>query len=523
MNKKWLTLPMALIMAGSIALGAGCGTETPPSGPVITVQDGFIYVDGEKTDLQLSGSSNDKSVFEQWKQENPSYEGTEEDWIKWLQELLAQADKKDDDDNKDDDGNGKEEKVIEYKIIEKGVFQGSTVSGTASTTSSVLKMTNAILGLKENVVLPVGEGAKWEVNITGKLLTGSATGAQLFVANPFSEFGRVYIGVNKTSKMVYIGVRVNSVYVNYGWKVATSSMLSENHSYSFIYEDGVYYLSMDGDEKRSITDVNFNQSNGDWVTDEKVESQNLNTLIRTVLAQDYIEMTNIGVNEFACNAEISEFTVKTSGIDGHKKLTAHPLKNTRIFYLGSSITFGSASGGVAFGDIISKISGNPYQKEAVSGTTLVDNGSDSYVQRFKKFDFSQKPDFLVVQLSTNDFSQGKPMGTVNTTQTSGFDTSTVSGAIEHIISQAKEKCPTVKVVFYAGAVRGSWGYRTAYENYMNGDLKKICSKWNIDVLDIFHAQYKSYSCYWSDDIHPTIEGYCAGWTPLFVKYFEEHL
>ena len=517
MKKKWLTLPIALIMAGSLAIGAGCG-ETSPSGPVITVQDGYIYVDGVKTDLQLSGSASGKSVFEQWKEENPSYDGTEADWVKWLQQLLDEAGKKDDDD--DDD----EEALIEYKIIENGVFSGSVASGSASTSSSTLKMTNAILGLKENVVLPVGAGAKWEVNITGKLLTGSATGAQLLVANPFSEFGRVYIGVNKNSKMVYIGVRLNTVYVNYGWSFPTSSFFTENHSYSFIFEDGAYYLSVDGAAKQTMSDVNFNQNNSQWLeAPETTDAQDLNRLIHTVLGQNYIEMTNIGVNEFACNAEISSFTVKTSAVDGYTKLNAHPLANTKIFYLGSSITRGEASGGVAFGEIINKISGNPFVKEAVSGTTLVDNESESYVQRFNKLDFSQKPDFLVVQLSTNDFSKGKPMGSVSTTQTSGFDTSTVSGAIEHIIAQAKQKCPTVKVVFYTGAVRKGWQYEGAYENYINGDFAKICSKWNVKPLDIFHSDYNRYSFYMQDDIHPKIECYSAVWAPLFVQYFIENL
>ena len=253
-------------------------------------------------------------------------------------------------------------------------------------------------------------------------------------------------------------------------------------------------------------------------------AQNLNTLMRTVLGQDYIEMTNIGVNEFTCTSEISNFSVKTSATDGYKQLGYHPLAGKKIFYLGSSITYGYASGGVAFGEIINKISGNPFAKEAVSGTTLIDNGSNSYVQRLKKLNFSEKPDFLVVQLSTNDFSQNRPLGYVQGgTSSSSFDTTTVSGAIQYIIAYAKEQCPTVKVVFYTGAVRDGWGYKSAYENYINGDFKTICEKWNIEPLDIFHTKYKSYSFYMNDDIHPTVEGYAAGWTPLFVQYFEEHL
>ena len=519
MRKKWLVLLVALMIAATLVFSVACNDTHVP---VVTVQDGYVYVDGNKTDIQVPDTSDtpgasDKTAFELWKEANPGYTGTEQDWINWLQQLLTPP-------AGGDDGNGsdKKEETMEYKLIEKGVFKGVVTSGSASTQSSALRMNNAILRLKESVVLPFGEDASWEINVTGKLLTGSATGAQLFVGNPFSEFGRVYIGVNKNSKMVYVGVRLNTTYVNYGWSFDDASVFGANHSYSFSYEDGDYYLSVDGATKLPMSDVNYNQGNQQWLG--KGDTANLTQLVRTVVGQDYVEMTNIGVNEFACTSEISNFSVKTSAIGGYRRLLSHPLAGTKIFYLGSSITYGYASGGVAFGEIINKISGNSFAKEAVSGTTLVNNGSDSYVQRLKKLDFSQKPDFLVVQLSTNDFSQNKPLGTVQDgTSSSSFDTSTVSGAIQYIIAYAKEQCPTVKVVFYTGAVRGSWGYRSAYENYVNGDFAKICEKWDIEPLDIFHSNYKDYSFYWSDDIHPTIEGYAAGWTPLFVQYFESHL
>lgn len=534
MKKKGLTLCMALLLSAA-ALG-GCGqTGETPHDPVVTVQDGYVYVDGKKTDIEVNeahepavsvgedgyvyvdGKKTDikvneapekKTAFELWKEEHPGYTGTEEEWQTYLDGLTAP----------------KEEERVEYKIIENGKFRGAVVSGSATRTNSSLKLNNAVLKMSESVVLPLTEGAKWEADITGTLLSGSGTGAQFFAGEPFSEFGRVYIGVNKSSKMLYIGVRLNTVYVNYGWKFDDAAFFNSKHNYKFGYENGVYTLSVDGGAKQIMTDINFNQQNGQWLDDPETDGETLNGLIRTVLAQDYIEMTALGTDGFAWNADIENFTVTTSAADGYKRLLSHPLANTKIFYLGSSITYGAASGGVAFGEIIHAITGNPFQKEAVSGTTLVDNGSESYVQRLKKLDFSQKPDYLVVQLSTNDFSQNKPLGSVQSGTSSGdFDTQTVSGAIQHIIAYAKEQCPTVKVVFYAGAVKESWGYRSAYENYLNGDFKAICEKWDIEPLDIFHAQYKSYSFFWNDEIHPKIEGYAFGWTPLFVRYFTDRL
>lgn len=514
MNKKWLALPVAAIMAGALALGAACNNPSPAPEPVVVVQDGYVYVNGNKTDIRVNPEASapeTKTAFELWKAENPAYTGTEAEWTAWLTELLNKKD---------------EEEMTVYDLVKDGIFRGEVKSGSAVTENKTLKLSGAVLRFSESVVLPIGKNASWEVNITGTLLTGNSGGAQLFAGNPYSEFGRVYFGVNKSSKMVYLGVRMNSVYLNYGWEFDDAALFNAKHSYTFGYDGSKYTLSVDGAEKKPMSHVNFNQANKQWLEDPEADAQRFHEHVRTVTGQDFIEMTSIGAEGFACNAEIENFQIKTSSCEGYKRLISHPLARTRIFYLGSSITYGSASNGVAFGDIIHNVTGNPYSKEAVSGTTLVDNGASSYVQRLKngKLNFAEKPDFLVVQLSTNDFSQNKPLGTVQSgTASSGFDTSTVSGAIQYIIAYAKEQCPTVKVVFYVGAVRNSWGNKTAYENYVNGDFTTICEKWDVEPLDILHTSYKSYPFFWSDDIHPTIEGYSAGWTPLFMNYFLNHI
>lgn len=532
MKKKWLALPLALVMAGALVIGAGCGENkdpvvtvedgyvyvdgkktdvqaSEPHDPVVTVEDGYVYVDGKKTDVK-AGSGEAGSAFELWKKDNPSYEGTESEWLAWLQKLTEP-----------------QEDTVEYQIVENGAFRGMAVNGTATTQNGVLNLTDAILRLPESVVLPIGEDASWEVNITGTLLKSSATtGAQFLAGNPYTEYGRVYLGVNKNSKMFYIGVRLNTVYVNYGWEFSDTSFFSAEHSYKLSYANGSYSLVVDGEPKGGLKFVNFNQLNKRGIDDPQAGAEELNGLIRTVLAQDYIEMTNLGITEFAWNAEIENFSVTTSSAAGYKRMLSHPLANTRIFYLGSSITYGSATGGVAFGEIIHAVTGNPYRKEAISGTNLAVTGgrTDSYAERVKNFDFTQKPDYLVVQLSTNDFSNNIPKGEVGSgTNPADFNKSTLSGAIEYIIAYAKEQCPTCKVVFYAGATKPSWSKRADYENYIYGDFAKICEKWDIQPLDIFHTQYTSYDFFWSDDIHPQAEGYAFGWTPLFVKYFMDRI
>ena len=61
----------------------------------------------------------------------------------------------------------------------------------------------------------------------------------------------------------------------------------------------------------------------------------------------------------------------------------NPLQGKHIVFLGSSVTYGSASGGVSFADFIAARNGCTVTKEAVSGTTLVDNGPASFMSLMK--------------------------------------------------------------------------------------------------------------------------------------------
>lgn len=67
-------------------------------------------------------------------------------------------------------------------------------------------------------------------------------------------------------------------------------------------------------------------------------------------------------------------------LENIEPLENSPLEGKRICYLGSSVTLGLYSMDVSFADYISYRNGCEYVKEAVSGTTLVDNGKTSYIQ-----------------------------------------------------------------------------------------------------------------------------------------------
>ena len=189
----------------------------------------------------------------------------------------------------------------------------------------------------------------------------------------------------------------------------------------------------------------------------------------------------------------------------------------RIIFLGSSVTYGSAAGGISFADIICEKYGYEMIKEAVSGTTLVDKDDESYVKRIRGIK-ADSADLFVCQLSTNDASLDSPLGNIAEGKTfDSFDLSTVAGAIEYIIAYAREKwkCP---IAFYTGV-------RYDSEKYSNMVLllKSIAQKWDIEIINLWDdpelnaVSSEDYKRFMADPIHPTLEGYREWWSPFIEE------
>lgn len=199
-----------------------------------------------------------------------------------------------------------------------------------------------------------------------------------------------------------------------------------------------------------------------------------------------------------------------------------PIKDKTVIFLGSSVTFGYGSLGVSFADYLEKTDGITAVKEAVSGTTLVDVKSNSYVSRMKTIDKNLKADAFVCQLSTNDATKEMPLGEISEGfDLESFDTDTVAGAIEYIIAYAKEiwDCP---VVFYTQA-----RYDSEHYGKMVDLLLDIQKKWDITVIDLWNDEEinniteEQKEIYLIDHIHPTKAGYMEWWLPKFRETLYE--
>lgn len=200
------------------------------------------------------------------------------------------------------------------------------------------------------------------------------------------------------------------------------------------------------------------------------------------------------------------------------RLSPSPLAGKRIVFLGSSVTYGAASLGVSFADYLAARHGCDAVKEAVSGTTLANLGPDSYVARLRRLDPALFPSLFVCQLSTNDASQGVPLGAPSDSfDPASFDDSTVAGAIETILAWVRGMwgCP---VVFYTNPRYDSGEYAA-----MVRLLHELRGKWGFGVIDLwsddaFNAIPDASRALWmADPIHPTRAGYLEWWLPAFER------
>lgn len=210
------------------------------------------------------------------------------------------------------------------------------------------------------------------------------------------------------------------------------------------------------------------------------------------------------------------------GLDTTAVASKSTLKGKTIIFLGSSVTKGYGSFGLSFADFLESSDGIIAVKKAVSGTTLVDVKSNSYVSRMKTIDKNIKADAFVCQLSTNDATKEMPLGNMSDSfDIDTFDTQTVAGAVEYIIAYARDtwNCP---VVFYTQAK-----YDSEYYGEMVNLLLQIQSKWNISVIDLWNDEKinaitdDERKLYLIDHIHPTRAGYQIWWLPKFQQILYE--
>lgn len=496
MKKLLLVMATIALLAGFCLAGCSHSTTIPGA-------DGANGVDG-------ADGADGKSAYELFVEENPWYEG---DKAQWLDDLVS----------------GKLAMKKDYSILSYGrnlaailENDGSVSYNTPTATQSAsVSLNSAVLALQTPVILPLSEGSEWTVSINGTI---SATGGQFLTSHANGTEGRVYFGVNHSNSILFMGVFLGGYYANYGWSVDQAT-IDGKHTYEFKYSGGEYLLSIDGGTAKHLSTVNINQGNHTPVSDARAASAELTSKIRAITGQSFVKMTSIGASTHKCTMQLEAYHVTASSIYGYQELSAHPLREKTVYYLGSSVTrgHGGDTDGTSFADLTAVLTGNAYSKEAISGTYLatVSERKNSYVERLANLDLSKHPDAVVVQLSTNDFSGNLPVGSNGEGIASeSFDKSTVTGAIEYIIAKIHESSPQTKVIIYTCTVNTAYAKYNAYKSYVDGTLKQIAAKWadTLAVLDLLNSEYVNVSSYMqADGVHPNKVGFGQVYMPALIN------
>ena len=381
-------------------------------------------------------------------------------------------------------------------------------------------------GVEEAAVLPaseakLGEGEKDGVTVTplydekNHAITDMITDGSAVYTVPAGVDGTydIYLQVGKATSMV--GTTIYDLAVNGTDRYALPiQVVRADAEHTDLYDMGVFLMAEDVKLKE-----------GDEIA---------------VIGKDGYT-TVYGENVFASIPAIGDMLLFQAGTEvpigyGDGELSkeetgdpSDPFSGKTICWLGSSVTYGAKAEGYSMADAIAENHpGTTCLKYTISGTTLADNGSSSYVDRLKKdIDPSRPLDLMVVQLSTNDAKAeaGLELGTVSESRDpADFDASTIIGGMETIIAYTRNTwdCP---VVFYTGTRYDS----ETYEQMVNA-LYQLRDKWGIGIVDLWGNQEMTdiigtdqYNAYMADATHPTELGYREWWTPEFEKVLPEYL
>jgi lysophospholipase L1-like esterase len=209
---------------------------------------------------------------------------------------------------------------------------------------------------------------------------------------------------------------------------------------------------------------------------------------------------------------------KKYDLDTVCQLEKSPLQGMNIYFLGSSVTYGAASQQISFVEFLAKRNQFTYIKNAVSGTTLVEQGASAYISRLKEIRKTEEFDLFVCQLSTNDATKKKNFGKISDSYAlDTFDTLTIFGAIEYIVAYVTNtwNCP---IIFYTNTYYKNKRYEAMVEL-----LNQIHKKWDIGIINLYtdkefnDISTQERALYMADEIHPTKAGYLDWWVPRMEK------
>lgn len=343
------------------------------------------------------------------------------------------------------------------------------------------------LGIRNNGTIESITGGEFRGNILG---SGNAYGIRNDEGAVRNVSGGMYRGNNAS----------NAIYIQGGTLTCAAGyeMLPDpDHvGYRYIAEQGSVYTEILDEYENHIATIFFDQNGNKLRTLGEVRDS-------YTVYQKYGEPV-------AKDRETAEQSAEDFSKTGKVvTLIAHTTDKPVYYFLGSSVTIGFANNGVSFADYMAKENDWICHKRAISGTTLVDSGIKSYVQRLDNdIPKNARIDHMICQLSTNDATQNKPLGSLSDSyDVDTLDRTTIYGALEYIAYYCRNVL-NCELSFYTNP-----RYSNDLYTWMMDAVYEVADKWDLRVIDFYNYRNmeplsaETLRSYMSDDIHPNADGY----------------
>ena len=281
---------------------------------------------------------------------------------------------------------------------------------------------------------------------------------------------------------------------------------------------GYFYLTM-GDNDRADDNVKF------CIIKQKLKWLEISQDNMSQEAVSAIISSTISNQSFSTSvANISENSQQTREAEYHlwdsicKKIE---FNGKVIKFFGDSITAGVCSpnlgnaGNDRYSSMFCRLVGANEQNYGIGGSCITDSQEgDQYNIGTRVKQFVQSTDqIIIIAGGTNDFNQGKTIGTFGDTQRTTF-----YGSLNDICSHIKTTAPDAVVIFITPIPytkpESEYPYHIASLNEYRSAIYDVATKYGYNVVDgnsigmpKMQGGWNNFMCDDSDGCHPTIEGH----------------
>lgn len=236
------------------------------------------------------------------------------------------------------------------------------------------------------------------------------------------------------------------------------------------------------------------------------------------------------------NRVLAEEIKKSELEEEERKRAENPLYKRVITFTGDSICYGEGFLG-GYGKIIAENNSMIYKNLGKKGATIATGTfeEDGVTPRGYIVDtiknMREDAEYVILEGGINDYWQNVPIGQVKEGFSEEFDITTFCGAMESMISQAKNKFSNAKIGYIITHKIPFTYTENNNDKRFNAYREKIieiCIKWDIPYLDLFEEvtldinsdEIRQKYFYNEDGVHPNKEGYELFYVPKIEAWMK---